>query len=1432
MTGTNATTHWIDNVVSAGNTYNRYFQCTDATGNNNSVDTHLQFSINTTPSGCNLATLNSQMLTYYKDEETTTPYVDAAGNHNLTTGGTLTRVQGIIDYGQQFGFQDKVYTANSADFEISEPTYCAWINHSSFSAINQYIITTRYGATTVGVWLYTHKSDDYPYFYTVTTGGGEFAVVQSALNISQQYFVCGAFVNGNPWIYLNGNNRTDFVSHTGSGTIVYNSGNTKLQVGDSSTTSWLDDNFMGTMDEVMVFNGFIGEDCIDWLYNNSEPTSYQQYPFSEPTPPTSTGIAVLNMTFDDDLQDDGVLAHVFDVQGTVTQTNNSLCKWYGCANFSAGANDYINSTWKVSTMAGMAIGRWLYYTVAPGQTNVQGDYQFGSAATNTQRYTQYATYNYNAHWDAATGEVGSNTADWDGISINRWYYVFEQYNGTHFTTWINGDDYVKNQAMNKGDLNHTLGDYLEVGQWGSGRNMEGYIDEFVVYNRSNFTTTEVEAIYKRTAQGTPPELDLHPCDIRYKMPVNYSNSMNNKTKGGLIQFNMTICNEGTNNSVNFPYNFTMAGVNVCSGTTQINAQSNVSIKCNWTTSVGMIEGHLIADSNNTQPEDDETNNDYEFYVPFMDRPWYSFNQSEWTDILKPYCDIVGENPAYQSCNRYKSFISEDFNEAWDGDDVDPRGKKGRENAMGCMYNGYNMSTTQCGRALNHILGWANRTVSTYDDVQAIHELIEVGMTYDIMFPALTEAQVTKAMSGYYEICQHIINIDGVRPDLDDQDIIAGGNGKGFGSGMGGFCYAILGDYAKNPTIRQEISDNYDARSVVTEWMGRESRYLYAYKNDSNAKYQEGPLYKFYSQFHLVEIFHMQVRLGMRNLEEHGNAMCAMAKEIVTETLDYKYNGDIRRGDEDRNQSIAQRGDSNTYEDIASDSILGPSIITYYGALCDDTEVKQAVLYLRNLTYIRDAREHSIPEMYIYKQLEEQVSPVNPHKIMPRQLMDNANDIFTIRDGYTYESDTILQIDGGEERGSGHSQAQGYYLYAKGEPFVDWEQVPYDDDVRAETWKNGISLQNITQTVAGADGEYSQACGNAPKNQYYGMINCTEATISGDYPDYRRFPLKYGGDIENYMGTSDGVSGGAYVWRPYVNATIREYFVKFGDLISKRSKVSGLGYKGIYHNFLSLNEEFIYSTDSDEVNQSKNGVYMSTKYIYGNTTMTMMGGETTIRANRAKTSSVPLDSNYTRYYLYTADKTADFIHSHAFGTGALTEVTVIGTTDKGTQQGTKFTFFDTNNDGKTVYLTTSVIGWAVAYDSDEVMAYNTTDINISYDLYKSNDTASVHFKLSSSVINMTANTAERRIGIDYPKTVRVTLDTQVLTNTTGQTILKNGVTLISPVSTGTDSVVFDITPELNSDYYEIRAGGTPVGPTGTDSTVVQIMNKLKQWWWDE
>ena len=1175
---------------------------------------------------------------------------------------------------------------------------------------------------------------------------------------------------------------------------------------------------------------------------------------------------VLYLTFDDKnnpWKDYSKYNNVFTANNNVAWADRDVCKWYGCADFTAntkgqGSNiDFLNSSAKWSGMDGISIMFWVNHQVGSkiGGGTSQGYFYMDNDAEKwyndnpNERKLSTGGFGMSPNFDAQKGVVGNSEGRANNPTDDVWYHYFIMYNPAEgrLYTWQNGVLTI-NSSEPFGQLNHSLGDAIWIGRMDN-IDVQAYIDEFTVWNRSNFTSSDVLDFYNSQRQGTPPDLDLYVKAIKYEFPYDWNDDKNRLITGGTMDVVFTIANAGIKDSGSFDYEFNLDGSDICNGKISLASKTETNITCTWTTSYGFHKGFMTLDASNVISEDVKDNNAQRVYIPFLDRPFIHFDLDKWETTLKPFAQDPSNEVAYDSYDWAKSFGCADFSEGYTGNSVDPYGKKARECALGCFVNGYTEpeapSKTQCRQATKHLFGWANRSVISYNNVQAIHELFHVGVTYDLMFPTLTKEENELLSKELHDICQQITNLENTRPDLDDDRDIIGDNGKGFGSGMGGFCYSIIGAYPENPTLIQKLDQQYWGKNIPDEWMEREISYLRAYKNDSWSKYQERWAYKFYSQFHLVENWLFEKSFGLKDVDQYQNAFCSMAREIITDVLDFNYNGNTLRNDESRTIRGVNAGDSFSYEDPGSGSLIMYAGITYYGLLCDDLPTKQAILWLRDYVHTADtASQNKYMDMYLYKQLYDQANKEskNPESIFPKVIFDNANDILTIRTNYTYSSDTVIQIDGGEEKGGGHSQAQGYYLYALGEPFLDYEQVPYEDDVRMDVWKNGISLQDTTQPKEGTGGVWNSKCGDFGYNQYYGMQTCDTPRYPDDYPDHRHFPLQYGGDLEDYVGTKDANFAGVYVWRPYKNTNpVREYFVKFGDLLAKRTVVSkNTEGKGVYHNFINIYDEFDEIRDGVNFTFVRGGgkegngdKFLDINLIYSSEDMTLGGGETEIAYCFSKTScsgSSRGSGKYRRTYLHTPKDNIDFILSHYWYTedDKKQEISYINSDDKGLQQGDNVIIFDINNDGNSYYSNKIATGWALAFNDNtkEIGAFNTDyikDGNI--ELLKTDDTLSVHIKRSEDKIILTVNTMERNQYIDEPKTVRVTVDAQELANNNNFIITKNDNEVVPVISESGTKVTFEVTSGQNSDFYAITGSGQDItAPEITSLQSTQITNE--------
>ena len=1147
---------------------------------------------------------------------------------------------------------------------------------------------------------------------------------------------------------------------------------------------------------------------------------------------------VLKLSFNDPdnpWRDYSIYNHNFDPQGNIKLAGKSSCKWYNCADMTTIRGDFLNSTTQFKLDNGISVSFWIFPTKSIDGANSQYFFELGKQ-TGNNNLPNYKTgrdggYGYEPQLRASDCIAAASGGESTRTKSNVWTHYFFQYDESRTYIWKNGL-LIVNSSEPCGNLNYSLGENLTVGAGYLGIDAVGYMDEFMMYNRSNFTSEDVENIYDSQKLGTPPDIDVYIKNLRYKLPIEWNTKYHPLSVGGTMNVNFTIANAGVKDSGNFNYEFRLNGNVICTGRINIPANSEIEIKCPWSTAYGFHKGEVTLDNSEEVIEDNEINNAQKVYIPFLDKPWFHFNLDDFYNDYKPFCENPSNSVAYDSCNWMKSFSAMgDFNDKWTGFNVDPYGGNFRQAAMGCLYNDYNKNGPNevCTIAKNHLFGWASRDLLSYSSVQSYHQLLHVGMGLDMMLPALSESEYDQLTKKYHDICQHISRDISTRPDMDDDSIIIGDNGKGFGSGIGGFCYTLIGSYSENPTLIQQLPDQYWGKNIPDEWMDRENSLLRSFKNDSWSQYQEGWGYATYTYPHLADVLYFRNRFNLLDVSEYQNALCSISREFLVSFLDSNYLGTTFRNDENFRFRAISRGDTNSYQKIDDSLFVGWDMPLMYASMCNDPNTKNSIMWLRESAKSVGDGTKTYPASYVWKELVNQGGNSKPpSSAIPKVIFDNNNDIFYLRSDYSYSTDTVIQIDGGEEKGSGHSQAQGYFLYALGEPFLDYQQVPYEDDVRAETWKNGISLQNDIQSIEGQLSFYSAACGAARLNQYYGMQDCPKPTYPQDYPDYRQFPLQYGGDLEDYVGTKDANFAGVYVWRPYKNANpVQEYFVKFGDLLAKRTVVSGnTENKGVYHNFINIYNEFSESRSGTDLTFTRNNNNLDINLIYSSQPMTLGGGLTNVNICFTKTScsgGARGSSKYRRTYLYSAANNVDFILAHHwYITGQKQPITQITGNDKGLQQGNNIIIFDSDNDGKTVYSGKEATGWALAFNDQtkEIGAFNTTSVKIgAMQIFNSQSPISAHIKRDSGKIVLTVNTMERKNYIDFQKKVMVTIDAQELTNNNGFIVTKNGNENIQVVSESGTLVTFDVESGQNSDYYTIIGSGTD----STPPTIISAQN---------
>lgn len=1014
--------------------------------------------------------------------------------------------------------------------------------------------------------------------------------------------------------------------------------------------------------------------------------------FSNELPVTPSGDLVLHLSFDSltDCGNDDAGVHTdFSAIGAANCVESSTyCKWYGCANFTATSGDYYAGLAQFNMSLDFTVSFWLYPTSEPTGSNSQMFYEMGVNGNDGYQRVQEGDYGLSINYDAATGSPSVNAGESDGSGAGSYIHWCTEYDGSRIVMYRNGA-VVSNSSQPYGQLKYTFGYPFNVGVGTYGIDTVGYMDEFKVWNGTGNCIDE----FNRVSAGTPPVLDLWVQNVSYVMPWNWSSPTNKlMTNQTLLPITFTIKNQGTNDSGLFDYGVYVDGVLNYSSETSLLANSTKVFVFNWTIvyeTFPFVE--LRLDVNRNISEDEDANNNYSFYVPFKNHPW----NIVWNSSSSDYCYNSSNLVGYSSCDVVDSFVSDDFNYGWGVDNVDPRGRKGLENAMGCYLNGFPASSAQCERATRHVRGWANLTGWASGDNQAIHELIWVGQTFDIMFQNMTQADAEWAADRYRDICNDVVNKNGLNSDTYPRQI-TGDNGQGFGTGIYAVCDYVLGMDSKNPTNMNKPTLGYWGRSNNDLAYNRLDGYLKSYGNDSDAKYSERMLYKMYSQTKAVPVSYFAARHGMYNYDTYyNNTFCAMGVELITDILDNRYSGGTLRGDEWRNWRVITAGDTNSYEDIGSDTFLNWGIITYYGLMCDNQTVKNALFTLRNLGHASGEEQYSHPEAFMFYEFEAQVNDTGYELYDFRKaFFDDVNDIVTWRDNYTYSFDTMVQIDGGQHHWEGHPNSEGYFFYYKGYPFLDYTQVPYNDNVRAEMWNNAVSFLNASDSYAYP---YAAICGFAPANQHYADQYCDAI---GAYPDFTWLTFNESGDVVDVYGASDASVGSALNIIPMSGASkpIREYFFKMGDSLLRYVVVVESDSGKILDNNLNLDTDIdVLSSNSENITFQAfdNTTYMSVNLIYSNESATLHVDENVIQYGFTKTNSPTGLGYYRRTYLQFDDEDASWIRAYVgYESSVPSIISLSSDGDEAVQIGSDTAVFDTDGSGVVKLGDYTTDGWGL------------------------------------------------------------------------------------------------------------------------------------------
>jgi len=265
-------------------------------------------------------------LVYYKFEGNAD---DSIGSTDGTINGATPTSDGIIGDAYDYdGTNDK-------------------INLGSSDLIDYFLSSAQFTKPfSISAWAYINNDDNNNYIMSITDSGtqwqfiisfgsssnvkcgshdGMLTTISTFLTSEWHHIVC-------VWDGTTGSIFVNGVDSTTTGNIVSddNSENNNLYIGHGQ--AW-GSYFDGVIDELSIWNRTLNADEVDYLYNNGEPTSSQQYPYPEPPSPYFQITAynplyesyyqVFNATLYDSVTLDPQITHWNTTTGTITTNYES-----------------------------------------------------------------------------------------------------------------------------------------------------------------------------------------------------------------------------------------------------------------------------------------------------------------------------------------------------------------------------------------------------------------------------------------------------------------------------------------------------------------------------------------------------------------------------------------------------------------------------------------------------------------------------------------------------------------------------------------------------------------------------------------------------------------------------------------------------------------------------------------------------------------------------------------------------------------------------------------------------------------------------------------------------------------------------------------------------------------------------------------------------
>lgn len=215
----------------------------------------------------------ANLIACYELEEAIGTRSDAHGSADLTDGssvGSNTGVVGDAVYLRAIS-SDHLYRTSDTALDVSGGDFsiCFWMKLASLNITTQILV--RQGAGNTRSYNFTMLNSNVVRFAVSSGASWSYADHGTTLSSGTWYFVYGRFDDSANLIYVNVYGQTE-ASAFFSGTLY--SGSNNFYLGSTPTPSAY---FDGYIDQLMLFNDYLTNDEVDWLYNSGSGRAYADF---------------------------------------------------------------------------------------------------------------------------------------------------------------------------------------------------------------------------------------------------------------------------------------------------------------------------------------------------------------------------------------------------------------------------------------------------------------------------------------------------------------------------------------------------------------------------------------------------------------------------------------------------------------------------------------------------------------------------------------------------------------------------------------------------------------------------------------------------------------------------------------------------------------------------------------------------------------------------------------------------------------------------------------------------------------------------------------------------------------------------------------------------------------------------------------------------